>query len=80
MAGKIRNGLIIIWSVVCFSGAAAFLFEMLGPGSGISPVDSRTIAVTLGFWLLVWAGPVAALLLFGRAGSAGGKEEDGSGS
>ena len=71
--------MIIVWSVVCLSGLAAFLFEMLGPGIGDSPVDSRDIAVSLGFWVLAWLVPVLILLFWGRAGIAGGKDGGGSG-
>ena len=71
--------MIIVWSVVCLSGLVAFLFEMLGPGTGDSSVDGAAIAVTLVFWAMVWFVPVAVLFFIGRRGFPGEGHEGGSG-
>ena len=80
MTKNVRTILIIVWSVVCLSGLSAFLFEMLGPGTSDSAVDSAAIAVTLVFWAVVWFVPVAVLFFIGRRGFPGGGDEGGAGS
>ncbi len=61
--------MIVVWSVVCAAGLAIFLFQILGPGfqdEGAGPPD---VAVTVGFWVLVWFAPVLWLFLKGRGHS-----------
>ena len=61
--------LIIVWSLVCASGLAVFLFQVYGPSADIAgdtggPVMSSAIAV--GFWVLLWAVPVVILTFVRR--------------
>ncbi|MCL6106637.1 MAG: hypothetical protein M1309_04735 [Actinobacteria bacterium] len=65
MSVKNRIQLIIVWSVICLSGAGVFLFEAVGPGSDGSGAIFP-LAITIGFWVLLWLAPVGFLALFGR--------------
>lgn len=67
MPPKLLNYLIIVWSVVCLSGLAIFMFETYGPGSDVnSPAYLESPLVTIGFWLAVWIMPTIILVLAAR--------------
>lgn len=58
--------LIIIWSVICASGLAIYLFQVFKPIMPGTSVDSFDIGSAIGFWILVWALPVGLLAYIGR--------------
>ncbi|MHB9112243.1 MAG: hypothetical protein ACYC4D_06410 [Thermoleophilia bacterium] len=59
--------IIIVWSVVCASGLGVFLFQVFGPAIAIEPTYSiAAVAVTVAFWVIVWALPVAIMVIRGR--------------
>lgn len=59
--------IIIVWSIVCVSGLGVFLFQVFGPSIFIEPVYSTAaVAVTVVFWVIAWAMPVAILAIRGR--------------
>ncbi len=59
--------LIIVWSIVCASGLGIFLFQALGPALPDEPAYTGTaLAITVIFWIIVWALPSAILFFRGR--------------
>ena len=59
--------IIIVWSIVCASGLGVFLFQVFGPSIAIEPTYSTAaVAVTIAFWVIAWALPVAILKIRGR--------------
>lgn len=59
--------IIIVWSVACASGLGVFLFQVFGPSIAIEPAYSTAaVAVTVAFWVIAWALPVAILAIRGR--------------
>jgi len=68
MARKTLLQLVIAWSVVCASGLGVFLFEIFGPrfsiGADEQPYASPLLAI--GFWIFLWAVPIAAIAIISR--------------
>ncbi|MBI5869711.1 MAG: hypothetical protein HZB44_01955 [Actinobacteria bacterium] len=59
--------IIIVWSIVCASGLGVFLFQVFGPSIVIEPTYSTAaVVVTVVFWVIAWALPVAILVIRGR--------------
>lgn len=64
---KIYLYLILVWSVVCASGLGIFLFQNFGPRISDEPdYGGGALAVTIFFWLIVWAAPSIILAVRGR--------------
>ncbi len=58
--------LIIVWSLVCASGLAIYLYQFFNP---IIPVPGQQVgdlAAPLAYWAIVWTVPVVILALQGR--------------
>ncbi len=64
---NIYRYLIIVWSLACVSGLGIFLFQVFGPRITNEPAYSGfALAVTIGFWVVAWAGPTTILAVRGR--------------
>ncbi len=60
-----RKQLALVWTVVCISGLSIFLFQFYHPalpGYG----GTSGVGITIVFWFLAWAVPMAAILFAGR--------------
>ncbi len=61
--------LIVVWSIICASGLAIFLFQIFGPSIDIAGDSSDTALsplVAVGFWIFLWAVPVLIITLMSR--------------
>lgn len=74
MPPKLIRYLILVWTIVCFSGMAVFLFEMYGPGSEVnSNAYLESPLTTIGFLMVMWLVPTVVLLIVAlRQGSRRG--------
>jgi hypothetical protein len=43
-----------------------FLFQVFGPSIVIEPISAAAVAVTVAFWVIAWALPVAIIAIRGR--------------
>jgi len=64
---KLYRYLVIVWSVVCASGLAIFLFQVYGPRITNEPQYSvADVAASALILFIAWAVPVAILAIRGR--------------
>jgi hypothetical protein len=57
--------LIIVWTIVCASGLAVFLFQIYRPILPVSDASSG-VGVAVGFWVLAWLAPTLIIAIAGR--------------
>lgn len=75
MPPKLFTYLIVVWTIVCFSGLGIFLFELYGPGSDLNAPAAypQSPLITAGFWLMMWLLPTIVMVIAARRQENDGK-------
>lgn len=58
--------LIVIWTLVCASGLAVFLFQVFYPVIPIAAEEKSVPFEALAYWFIIWIVPVIILVAAGR--------------